>query len=407
MRLLPFVILALLLAGCAHQQQSNYGNLPPNPPLRPIAEPQPPEQDVEIKQQQKEPAKKEEPKLTEISLNGDLIIADGEFVINRSRFSLYGNLIVNGTGRLTVVNSEIVFIQDYNQQFRAYFMGNAILDMDNVRLRTGGNAEWFNFDYNGNVTVSMRNVRGNDCCTPWHGASENARFVITNSTIGLTLNNNVTVAVRDKSSMFFELVLANVKGRFALPKGHVSEFRLEIGNNERDSMSIDAKDSSFYHWGTTLDKHTDLTFVDTSITIGMNAGADWQLPSPTVRVSGLKAKKYEDYSLRFDTNELRLLNTEVTSWYPQAWNGATIELADSDLADLQNSGRDSKVIVRDSKVDIAIARENVIQAYYDSEIRQDVIVHDEAKIYLYNTKVGGRILENGNGKVFVDGQPYS
>ena len=82
-------------------------------------------------------------------------------------------------------------------------------------------------------------------------------------------------------------------------------------------------------------------------------------------------------------------------------------MADSDLADLQNSGRDSKVIVRDSKVDIAIARENVIQAYYDSEIRQDVIVHDEAKIYLYNTKVGGRILENGNGKVFVDGQPYS
>ena len=45
--------------------------------------------------------------VSEISLNGDLIIADGEFVINRSRFSLYGNLIVNGTGRLTVVDSEI------------------------------------------------------------------------------------------------------------------------------------------------------------------------------------------------------------------------------------------------------------------------------------------------------------
>src|SRR3989338_2181994 len=298
MRLLPFVIFILLLSGCVSQQGQEVARQEhqiAEPQQSPNIEAQPPR--VQLAD--------EEPKMREVNLYEDLIVTDRELVINRSRLSLHGNLIVNGTGRLTVVDSEIVFVQDYNQQFRAYFRDNAVLDMENVRLRTGGNAVWFNFDYRGNVAVSMKNVKGNDCCTPWHGASENVKFDIANSTVGVTINNNVSVTARDKSSMFFELVLADVKGRFSLPKGHVDGFQLEIGNNGQDSMSIDVRDSEFYHWGTTLDKHTDITFVDTVITIGMNAGSDWQLPSPVVKASGLKAEKYDDYSLQFDTNRLR------------------------------------------------------------------------------------------------------
>ena len=71
---------------------------------------------------------------------------------------------------------------------------------------------------------------------------------------------------------------------------------------------------------------------------------------------------------------------------------------------MQNNGRDSKLVVMNSKVDIAIAMENVEQKYFDSEIRQDVIVHDDAEIHLYHTRVGGKMIENGNGKVFIDGK---
>ncbi|MBI2143673.1 hypothetical protein HYU17_00785 [Candidatus Woesearchaeota archaeon] len=395
--LLLLIISIALITGCVSKSPSGAENEmvgrteeKPAPPPLPQETPSP------------EADAKDRPQLRELNIYEDLVVGSGRLVINRTKLRLYGNLVVNGSGKLTVVDSEIVFVQDYNQQYRAYFRDDASLDMSNVRLYTGD--KWFNFDYRGNVAVRMSGVKGNDCCTPWHGASENARFDITNSTIGLTISNNVAVTVRGKSSMFFELVLADVNGEFMLPKGDVDEFRLEIDNNRQNAMRIDVRDSSFYHWGATLDKHTNVTFEDTSITIGMNAGSDWQLPPPTVKASGLKAKKYDDYSLLFDTNKLRLLNSEVTSWYPQAWNGATIELEDSDLADLQNNGRDSKLVVRNSKVDIAIAGENVVQKYFDSEIRQDVIVHDEAEIHLYNTKVGGKILENGNGKVFINGK---
>ncbi len=396
MRVLPFIFLAIFLAGCLFQQEPDY-----EAPEQAELSGQPQQQGIEV--EQPEEAKKEESKLKESNMFKDLVVSSGEFVINKSRLNLYGNLIVNGSGKLMVVDSEIVFMQDYNQQYRAYFRDNAVLEMTNVRLKTGGNGAWFNFDYRGNVAVFMKNVRGNDCCTPWHGASGNAMFDISNSIIGLTINNNVTVAVVD-SSMFFELVLADVNATFNLPVGDVDSFMLEIENNERDRMRIDVRNSSFYRWGTTLDKHTNVSFVDSKITIGMNAGSDWRLPPPTVKASGLKARRYGDFSLNFDTNKLKLVNSEVTSWYPQAWNGAKIELVDSDLSDLQNNGRGSTIIVRDSKVDIAIARENVVQKYYRSGIRQDVIVHDEARIYLFNTTVEGRLIENGNGKIFIDGK---
>ncbi len=339
-----------------------------------------------------------------IYYSGDLIIADKEYTINNSKFIIKGNIIINGTGKLIVRDSELVFSQDFNQQFRFYVQNNASLDFENVKLTTDG--KWFNFQYNDAPTVSFKNVHGEDCCLPWHGSSNTAKFNIEKSTIGLTLSEDVIVDAKD-SSLFFELVLTNSTGTFTLPKGYVEDYTLKIPNNGNKLMQLNVKNSEFTDWGTTLDKYTDITFVDSKMTIGINAGSDWDNKDShdaVVKVSGLKTKTYDDLSLNFDTNRLHLINTFTRDWYPQAFNNATIEIEDSDLADLQNYGGTARAIVRDSNVMIAIARENVTYFFYDSVINQDVIAHDNANIYLYNTKVKGKIIENGNGKVWVDGK---
>ncbi len=328
--------------------------------------------------------------------NGDLIISEGTYFINNTKFTLNGNLIVNGTAKLLVTDSELYFQQEYNQQFRVYVSDRAAIHFENVKLITQG--KWFNFQYEDNPKITFKKVWGEDCCIPWHGSGGNARFFITDSTIGLTLSQNVKV-IAANSSLFFELVLANVTGTFELPQEYRKNYNLTIPN-EKGVMEIHATNSTFTDWGTTLDKYTNITFMNSKMTIGINAGADWQKPNPFVKAQNLKTKTYADHKLDIDTNHLHLINTFVRDWYPQAFNKATLEIEDSDLADLQWSGGEATLIVRRSSMMIAIAREHVTYEIYDSHIKQDVIAHDEAKIYLYNTTVEGQIKEIGKGKVY-------
>ena len=118
-----------------------------------------------------------------------------------------------------------------------------------------------------------------------------------------------------------------------------------------------------------------------------------------MKVSDLRAKIYDDFTLNYDTNILRLINTEVTSWYPQAFREAVVEISNSDLADVSSNGQNAHLIIRNSTAAIAVARENVTYEFYDSVIEGDVVAQDNGKIYLYNTRIGGTITQKDNGKV--------
>jgi hypothetical protein len=335
---------------------------------------------------------------------GDLVVTNQTFVISKTRLVLKGDLIVNGSGRLVVRDSEIFFDQVYSQQYGARVNGNGSMELENVRLVTGG--KWFNMNYDASCEIRLVNVRGEGCCLPWHSASTlsgNPRITIINSTVGITFNGNATVDAED-SMLFLEIVFTNASGTFSFPKGNVKKFRLEIPNNEGLLMNISARNCTFSQWGATLDRDSDVTFKDSYMTIGMNAGVKAVIPSPYVRVSGLKSGMHEDFQMAFDTNRLRLVRTEVTSWYPQAWNNATIEISDSDLADVQWNGQDARIVIRQSNALIAIARHNVTYMFFDSVIAQDVIAEENSRIYLYNTTVKGEMREAGNGMVFVDGE---
>ena len=341
-------------------------------------------------------------KRVEKKIEGDLIISSGEYVIKDTNFKLRGNLIVNGSGKLIVQNSALFFEQEYSQQFRVYIRDRGGLEMKDVELHTQG--KWFNFQYEDGAHVVFKNVHGEDCCSPWHGASGDSEFFISDSTVGLTLSSNVRVAAAN-SNLFFELVLTNVSGIFELPQGYTEKYDLLIPN-ENGVMKIDTVHSTFTDWGSTLDKNTNVTFVNSKMTIGINAGSDWEKSEVIVKVKDLKTKTYEDYVLDYDTNTLHLVHTFVRDWYPQAFNNARVEIEDSDLADLQSNSGNAIIVVRNSVSSLAIARENVSYQFYDSTIMGDVVAHDTAQIYLYDTKVDGVIKEVGGGKVFVDGKRY-
>lgn len=344
------------------------------------------------------------PNLREISHNGDLIISEGVHTIDNSKFVIKGNIVINGTGKLVVKDAELHFQQDYNTQYWVKAAGNSKVEMDSVKIFTNG--KWMLFDYRGNANVKLNAVQSKDPNIPWHGTGDSAVVYVTDSTIGMTPWTNVTLTTKN-SNLFLELGFSGANGTFKLPMGYEKNFDLEILGDE-GVLRLDTDNSTFRAWGTTLFRKSNITFVDTKMTIGIDAGADWSIwpgpLNPHVEVSGLKAMKYDDFILNYETNALRLVNTEVTSWYPQAFREATVEISDSDLADVSSNGQNAHLIIRRSKAQIATARENVTYEFYDSEIEGDVVAQDTATIHLYRTKVGGKILEIGEGKIFVDGK---
>ena len=333
--------------------------------------------------------------------NGDIIISEGSLLVTDKKLIINGNLVVNGTGKLIVKDSILFFNQDYNTQYNFKTEDSAFIDLDNSRILT--NNKWMNVDFNGNTTVVLENYTGQDPNIPWFNSGwQNVRINAKNSIFGISVLGN-SIVEAENSGVFFELIFGNASGVFELPSGFIEEFSTSV-ENDLGTYHIIAKNSTLRQWGTTIMYNSDITFVNSNVTIGMNGGASWpEYTSPEINVSGLKSRNYDFFELTFDTNHLKLINTYVTSWYPQAFGGAVMEISDSDLADLQWSGDKAKVIVRNTNMQIALARNNVAYYIYDSVINGDVTAKENGTIYLSNTQVNGNFNEVDNGRIFIDG----
>jgi hypothetical protein len=335
---------------------------------------------------------------------GDLIVTD-VYEITDTLFTIDGSIIVQGDGKLIVNDSEIRFNQASNNQYHIEVgewgsEGSPEVYLDNVRLNTNG--KWMYASYTGNTKLTIINCRYGG--TPWHSASMNTKITLRNSDIGLTVGNNVSLKA-ENCNLFLEYVLKNCSGTYTMPKGAVDslDFVFDMG---KETLKVETTGCRFTAWGVTLDHDTDITYKDTEITIGMNAGTSPNEKIKHVKLSNLKAQRYDDFDVTCDTNHLHLINSKVVSWYPQVFNGLTLEVEDSDLADVQWNGSNSTVIVRDCTASIAYAKDNVTYRFVDSTIQGEVTATQNSVIYLNNTNVRGKIYEYDNGQVFIDGAPY-
>ncbi len=276
--------------------------------------------------------------------------------------------------------------------------GNAKAEFDNVKIET--NNKWMYVEIVENPSVVVKHYRSPDPNIPWWNSGWNSSVTIEDSIIGISVHGNTKLQTK-RSDVFFELLFGNSSGTFTLPIGFVENFLLDVPSDQ-GIFSIHATNSTIRQWGTTLMYNSDIVFVDSVMTIGINAGSSWpEYTTPQINITGLKARRYDFFALPFDTNHLTLFNTTVTSWYPQAFGGAVMELSNCDLADLQWNGDNANVIVKNSSLSIAYARHNVTYEIYDSAIGQDVTATDNSRIYLYNTRVGGDIQETESGRVIV------
>jgi len=341
--------------------------------------------------------------LYNVEIKGDWVIDDYQ-EINNALVTVDGSIFIEGDGKLVIRNSYLNYSLDYTRE-HILDVGewgsdeSPGLELYNVTVYNEGG--WLYYSFEGRSKIVYDNVRHNDA---WTTAGSNAEITVVDSDLGLTLIDNVTLRA-ENSFLFLELYLWNISGTYTLPTGYVEEqnFVFEKGRN---TVVIETSGCNFTDWGVTLSRYSNITFVDTVITIGMNAGDGAEVPEETIVLTGLKAERYDYFVLDYDTHHLELVNSTVTRWYPQVHGGAVLEISDSYLADLQANDGDSVLIVRNCTVQIAIANEEVTYYIYDSTIQWEVTATADSRIFLYNTEVGGTITELDNGQVFIDDEPY-
>lgn len=339
-------------------------------------------------------------------IDGDWIITDYQ-IIEDTMLDIDGSIRLEGDGHLVLRNCYMNFQQDFNNEHHIQggsWEDEGVQKIDFKDVIIDSNGKWMYVWYLGSVEASYDNVKCKELNIPWHMVAKNAKLTAHDTDIGITFADNGTMTASD-SDLFIEMVLRNCSGEYSLPLGSVEELSYEFDMGS-STMSFDTTGCSFREWGVTLDYLTDIRFVDSKLTIGLNAGTNPSGEIEPVVVSGLKAQEYDYLELVFDSNIIELMECDVVSWYPQAFNGATVDVSDSYLADVQWNSADSIMIVRNCTAYMAFAKENVTYVFYDSVINGEVTATENSMIYLVNTEVKGKTTEKNNGKVFIDEEPY-
>lgn len=336
---------------------------------------------------------------------GDLVLGGDEVLeLSDVRLVLKGNLVVRDRASFKATNVILEQHQEYNNQYGIKVQDDATFELQNVFIDSGG--PWLRINFMGSSQVSLRKVWGQVPGIPGYTTQDNARVSIQDSVVGMTPFTDFTGSISIKgSSIWLELSIPET-GRIDvnLPWGFTPTWHFPSSEDSGVPYKIQAEDTWFRLWAIALAPGAQVTVRDTeAVNFLFLVGLTWS--GAVVELRDLKPGFVEDRTWEVDGAVLRVVNTYVNEWYPGAWGNAELTLIDSKVNEVEPSGQ-ARVIIRNSRVSVIHASNQVEMWVYDSSVDLDVIAYDEAVIHLFNTSVGRKINAADEGKVYVDGEPF-
>ena len=333
--------------------------------------------------------------------DGDLVLRGDEvFEISDARFVLRGNLVLRDQATFRATNVLWDVPQEFNKQFGIRVQDDATFELENVFIDSGG--PWLRIDFLGNSSVRLSNVWSPDPNIPWYTVEGGPRVLIEDSVVGITPFRNATPQVAIKRSNTWIEILVPGDGELdvSLPSGLVQAWSLPPASVTGIPYTIEAEDTTFRLWSIGLSPGSRVTVRDTErINLLFSVGSTWS--GAEVELRGLRPGFVEDRTWEADGAVLRVINTGINEWYPNAGGNGKLTLVDSQVNEMEPWG-EAEVTLRNSQVSVIHANDKSEVWVYDSSVEYDVVAFDQATIHLFNTEVGGTVTEAGSGRVFVD-----
>jgi len=337
---------------------------------------------------------------------GDLVLSGDEVQeFSDVHFILRGNLVVRDRASFRATNVILEQHQAYNKQYGIKVQDDATFELQNVFIDSGGPC-WLNIDFMGSSRVSLIKVWGAGTNIPWYTIQDNAQVSIEESVMGMTPFGESTGDISIKrSSVALELAIPYT-GRIdvTLPFGFTPSWNFPSSEDSGIPYNIQVEDSWLRSGGFAISPGAQVTVRDTE-TVVLLFGVGWSQSEAVVELRDLKPGFVEDRTWEVDEVVLRLVNTYVNEWYPTAGGNAELTLIDSKVNEMEPSGQ-ARVIIRNSRVSVIHASNQVEMWVYDSSVDFDVVAYDQAVIHLFNTSVGGKIHQADEGKIYVDGEAF-
>ncbi len=272
---------------------------------------------------------------------GGTLLIDQPLLLSGSDSKVFDNLditirapiTVSGNATLTITNSRLTWDQQYHQQYRLAVQDQSRFALKNVITQTLRGL-WINWDFKGSADISEIGVTRD---VLWQSATDSVNFVADQSDIGLTIfgwsdasGNRVSAT---NSKVYYELIPLPGTYDFSLPnEGPVASWTASFLGNVSMTNSIVTKIDF------DLQNATNITIRDSNnISIGwiLNFTGDGLAYS----TAGIQNRHYADQSWTVGDSTLRIVNTNVASFWPIAYGNFTWNISDSTMVDVRAYGQ--------------------------------------------------------------------
>lgn len=305
-------------------------------------------------------------------------------------------VVLRDNARLVIRNSLFEHLQDYSFQYTLEATDKAEVIIKDSEIRS---SSWLNWNFAGESSLVLEDAKQirSDI---WHSFGDKAKATVRNSKFHGTMSSQVSFDIENSPDTFIELVYPTEAVINEELSHAITDYSFPNGDDQNIEMNLRIKKSTATSWGITVGPRSTVTIRNANPLI-VTLAAGWPWNGVTVSLDNLRPMHYEDQTWKIEDTSLRLINVQTGKWSPIVGGNNTLIIKNSDLADNAFSWGNAKILIENSTASFLRAKESVEMTVKDSVISGDVVAADNGKIMLVNTKVKGKIVEEGNGHITV------
>lgn len=331
-------------------------------------------------------------------INDQPIILTGNQILEISdiHYIQKNDITLKDNAKLIIKNSFFEHLGNSSFKYWLNAQDKSQVAVQNSKIKS---TPWLNWNFHDSSSLALNNVDQSESGI-WHYFPDDSRVNAKNSNFKGTLANNAQADIDGSKDTFIELVfLPGSKVDEKLPKTIKNQYVFPNNNDEiTGKMKLSLRNSKAPNWGITVTEDDKIVIRDTeNLTVTFSFG--YKFINEVIELSDLKVKRYADSSWNFKNTSLRLINVKTNKWSPIVGEENTLIIKNSELADNAFSNNKAKIIIENSTAQFLRAKDYVQMTVRDSEIEGDVVAENNGKINLINTKVGGKKVEKGLGKI--------